>query len=216
MTELLRPCAPYYSWLMAATYADSGWLTTTGIRYWSLTGVRLTLAESLMLADERQNTCGELDLRHFPTRAVILAALAEKGHRFPWALGGIWSSLTDEQAGRLTAELIRRIGPDPLKPAATLPRCVLSRWEHSSHNDDWSRSLQVGEGWRVFGDDYPHVSSEREDMQIPGCVGWGFGWGSKRLGPEVGEAGRNAVDLHVLAKGNILIEQLTPPGGSSS
>ena len=53
------------------------------------------------------------DLRPLAVRVQVLAALATYGH-CP-LLGGRLDlvPLTDEQAGRLTAEIVRRVGPDP-------------------------------------------------------------------------------------------------------
>lgn len=93
------------------------------------------------------------DLTHFPTRGHVLEALAREGHRYPWALGSIWSVLTDEQAGRLTAEIVRRVGPDPKAAGGGYPVVpgVLSEWSEAVFHrvgfgpyNGYARSVIVG------------------------------------------------------------------------
>lgn len=67
-----------------------------------------------------------IDLRDLPTRAVVLRALApiyEARRLLPphWALGEGWSALTAEQAGRVVAEMVRRVGADPAVVGEVLP-----------------------------------------------------------------------------------------------
>lgn len=69
-----------------------------------------------------------IDLRDLQTRVIVLHALANAGHSRPWALGSIWSPLTDEQAGRVCAEIVRAVGENPSKPVGVVPVCVLGKW----------------------------------------------------------------------------------------
>ena len=102
---MISPFAPLYPWLIAAC---NGYAWTSNESY----------------PDAVEPTPETLiDLRHGPTRYAVLRALAAAGHSRPWALGAPWSSLTDEQAGRVTAAILRAIGADPTtEPVPTRPR----------------------------------------------------------------------------------------------
>ena len=102
---MISPFAPLYPWLIAAC---NGYAWTSNESY----------------PDAVEPTPETLiDLRHGPTRYAVLRALADAGHSRPWALGAPWSSLTDEQAGRATAAILRAIGADPTtEPVPTRPR----------------------------------------------------------------------------------------------
>lgn len=154
----------------------------------------------------------ELDLRHFSTRAVVLQVLNTYGYCYPWALGGIWSDLSDEQAGRAVAEILRRIGSEPKRPVEALPFGVLSEWMEPEEGDKPPKSIYRGKAlaWRevVIGNDdggrYACVfeHSWLADFRPPEGV--------KVEGSETGLAGRIAADRAARDSGAIFWEEITP------
>lgn len=204
MPELLSPFAPVHNWLCRALRIgwDGSRLQTRG------------LAIHFREPPQRE----ELDLRDFITRAVTLRALAEAGHPRPWALGSCWSSLTDEQAGRVVAETIRRVGEDPGKPCGVVPIGVLGPREvHTGAGlypgvARYGRPILVGKppmptayGWV----NNRKPSSGREHM----LQTWFCGGDS---GPEKGDAGIAASEACAMSKGALLWEQITPPEKSDA
>lgn len=152
-----------------------------------------------------------LDLRHFATRAIVLQTLATHDHYYSWALGGIWSDLTDEQAGRIVAEIVRQVGADPKNPPEVLPFGVLSEWLEPEEGDKPPKHITRGRAlaWRevVIGND---------DGGRYACV-FEYSWladfrppkGVKEEGQETGIAGRVAADHAARASGAIFWEEIT-------
>lgn len=192
--ELLSPYAPLWPWLARAM---------CGTVYIRASGVRDVPSEVLS---------SEMDCRDLQTRVAVLSALASVGYPLPWALGGIWSPLTDEQAGRVVAETIRRVGEDPRKPCGVVPIGVLGPCEvHTGAGlypgvARYGRPIFVGKppmpvsyGWV----NNRKPSSGREHM----LQTWFCGGDS---GPEKGDAGIVASEVCAMAKGALLWEQVTP------
>lgn len=184
MHELISPLAPLYPWLFKAL--DLHW-------------DRLGSRSGFVIHYREPPELEELDLSHGVTRyAVLRAAIHEIGPGLPtfrWALGEPWSRLADEQAGRVAAEVIRRIGPDPSRPQAKLPVCLLGVWTDSA-GSPWSRLQRYEDkpGGRVCID-------RGED-------GWEVRMGTYGRGPEIGPAGRAAADAYAIGQGAILVEQI--------
>ena len=179
MITLLSPFAPLHPWLYDALNA----MAPVHVVYGPLTD---------------DAPVEVIDLRDLQTRAVVLSALAAAGYSLPWALGGIWSPLSNEQAGRVVAEVLRRVGEDPGKPAGVVPICVMGKW--SPHHieqvaGDGLHGLVRGRGktagWRLWNGGYA-------DSQIVGA------------GPDTGNAGRAALLDCAMNKGALLLEQVTP------
>lgn len=171
MPELLSPFVPAPRWLPAHP----------GVRF--------------------SETPAGLNLRDGPTRyLVIRAAISAIGPGLPtfrWALGEPWSRLTDEEAGRVAAEVVRRIGPDPSAPVGHLPVCLLGVWTDTTGRP-WSR-LEL----------YETRSGARRCIDH-GAGGWEVRLGNYRRGAKTGEAGRAAADAYAISQGAILIEQIRP------
>lgn len=113
---MIEPFAPLYPWLRDA-----------------LDDAQLVLAIAEPDEDDPRPALDARDvgdhllaLSHGPTRYAVLRAIADAGHARPWAIGAPWSPLTDEQAGRATAAILRAVGEDPSKPAGVVPVCVLT------------------------------------------------------------------------------------------
>lgn len=194
MPELLSPFAPLYPWLDACTL-------------------------SLAPIDPPFNVSDlAVDCRDIANRLAILQTLATHGccHRLPWALGGIWSSLTDEQAGRVTAAIVRAIGADPKRPAKAIPFGVLSEWitpEELAEGSKPPRSHRFGVAvkWRVL------VLGNDDGGRYSGLfpAGWIADFRApedvRYMGDERGEEGKAAADEAATASGALLWEQITPP-----
>lgn len=112
------------------------------------------------------------DCRHFATRAMMLDALAAHGHRLPWALGGIWSALTDEQAARVTAEAVRAVGADPKCPAGIIPIGVLKPWLYVPGHE-WIRRAVIGNALRSI---YANDKSEHADKDAKAIASGALLW----------------------------------------
>lgn len=192
MTTLLSPFAPLHSWLYDALNV----MAPIHVVYGPLTD---------------DAPVEVIDLRDLQTRAVVLSALAAAGHSLPWALGGIWSPLTGEQAGRVVAEIVRAIGADPKCPTSVVPTCILDPWSYSGDlTHDWRRSVRIGQPHPDL-QDGPHVTGDDPQYIIAGYgPGWGYGWWTPRLGRETCAAGRAASDAHSAGLGALLWEQVTP------
>lgn len=156
------------------------------------------------------------DCRHFATRAMMLDALAAHGHPLPWALGCIWSALTDGQAARVTAEAVRAVGADPERPAKAIPFGVLSEWitpEELAEGSKPPRSHRFGVAveWRVL------VLGNDDGGRYSGVfpTGWIADFrppeGVRYMGDERGDEGKAAADEAAMASGALLWEQITPP-----
>ena len=130
-----------------------------------------------------------IDCRHLMVRVAVLRALALHGHPVLFALGAPWSALNDEQAGRLTAEMVRRVGAHPATPKGVLPIGVLGAR---------MRRDTVGRGW--IEPPVPHT--------IRG-IGGGWWCGTER-GPDSGGEGVAAAEKWVMEMGAVMIEQITP------
>lgn len=198
MPELLSPFAPVHNWLCRALRI--GW---DGSRLQSR-GFAVHFREP----PERE----ELDLRDFITRAATLRALTEAGHPRPWALGSCWSSLNDEQAGRVTAEVVRQVGEDPRRPVGVLPACLLGPWRPDpSIRTRWWRYDRR----RIVAGQYPWSGGQFADSTaaypLTRKPRAGDAWrGGERSGPDHGDAGRDASDIWSVAAGALLWEQVTP------
>jgi hypothetical protein len=129
--------------------------------------------------------------------------LGAYGHCFPWALGSIWSILTDEQAGRLTAEIVRRVGPDPKVPSGVMPNGVLD-FSRRKQGAGAYRNSYIDSRSKLVGN--PCCPSS-ENGGYPGFRGWTCGFHS---GPETGDAGQAAAERCAMGLGAILVEQVTP------
>lgn len=142
-----------------------------------------------------------IDLRDSQTRVIVLRALADAGHARPWALGSIWSPLTDEQAGRVTAEIVRAVGADPSKPAGVVPSCVLGAWRQGGtiHR----RHIHTGDVFRCATVNYA-------GWYLKGILRGTSPNGCHAEGSETGEPGRLAADTAARALGCIMIEDITP------
>jgi hypothetical protein len=94
-----------------------------------------------------------VDLRHGTVRYTVLRELEAVGHPCAWALGLPWTPLSDEQAGRLAAEMIRRLGPGvevPKVPREPLPVAVLGpAWYDDSKAEERRTSLAAVKVVRV-------------------------------------------------------------------
>lgn len=191
--DLLSPYAPLWPWLKSALDAAPVFLA----------GGPAHLGTG-PLGDTETVYC-----RPLAVRVQVLATLDAHGHRFPWALGSIWSPLTDDQAGRLTAEIVRRVGPDPKAPAQVLPNGVLGpviRHEgaglYSGVYQEYRREL-VGS---------PYCTSSeggKRQRGYPGPRGWSCG---PHQGQETGDLGRAMAERRAMDLGAILVEQITPKG----
>lgn len=183
---MIEPLAPLYPWLRDA-------LGHQVVR-WS--------AGLPRFASSHYPTPYEIDLRDLQTRAAVLRALADAGHSRPWALGVPWSPLTDEQAGRAAAAILRAIGEDPSKPVGVVPVCVAGRWEASITFDQWFR-YRVSGGRGHCAMVHVHSDGWRVDVNIgPDPL--------RARGPEIGDAGRRAADNAARSMGCLMIEELTP------
>lgn len=179
MTTLLSPFAPLHPWLYDALNV----MAPVHVVYGPLTD---------------DAPVEVIDLRDLQTRAVVLSALATVGHSLPWALGGIWSPLSNEQAGRVVAEAIRRVGEEPREPSASVPSAIVQAW--SGH--------QEGIRYRQFWT--PHDTYKRAATVAPN--GWRAAASREGYcdGPEGGEEGRNLADAALIQLGALLWEQVTP------
>lgn len=201
---ILSPFAPLLPWLLSAVMFDTPMCIRPNgrARLVSIQRSRADGPTQYRFAEHRPtwtNETPDLDLRHGPTRYAILRALADAGHSRPWALGAPWSLLTDEQAGRATAEIVRAVGEDPRKPARVVPVCVLGAWKPC-----YARVFSQSTG--RMEDERPHLVGARIPHGI-GERGWLAG---AQDGPETGEPGRIAADNAARALGCLMIEDLTP------
>lgn len=147
------------------------------------------------------------DLTHFPTRGHVLVALATYGHHFPWAAGSIWSPLTDDQAGRLTAEIVRRVGPDPKAPARVLPNGVLGPVIRHEGAGLYPGVYQESRRELVGSPYCPSSEGGKRQRGYPGPRGWSCG---PHQGQETGDLGRAMAERRAMDLGAILVEQITP------
>lgn len=189
--DLLSPYTPLWPWLKSALNAAPA-LPAGGP------------AHSGPLGDTET-----VDLRPLAVRVQVLAALATYGHVYPWAAGSIWSPLTDEQAGRLTAEIVRRVGPDPKAPAQVMPTGVLGPINRCTGAGMYlgvyheTRSVLVGKPITTLSE------GGKSRRGAPGPGGWFCG---QHRGPETGDLGRAKADQCAVDLGAILVEQITPKG----
>lgn len=130
--ELLSPFAPAPAWLFNDLIL---WILRFNSNDGNNRRVR-TLTLKMTDIDE-----WSLDCCDSATRFAVLTSLAKHGHALPWALGGIWSPLTDEQAGRVVAEAVRRVGADPARPVGVVPTCVASAWERVANGQRRRRAV---------------------------------------------------------------------------
>lgn len=147
-----------------------------------------------------------LDLRHGPTRYAVLRALHDVGHSRPWALGAPWSPLTDEQAGRAAAEILRAVGEDPSKPVGVVPICVLSPWLTDRHGQSLREPLGVAL-WPFVNDYGWYISEYRNGRHYRDVTGSS---GPHATPDNTDDAGRLAADTAARALGCLMIEDLTP------
>lgn len=148
------------------------------------------------------------DLTHFPTRGQVLATLAIHGYVYPWALGSLWSNLTDEQAGRLTAEIVRRVGPDPKAPAEVMPTGVLGPVQYHTGAGLYPGTYEETRRGLVGAPLRPRSEGGKKQRGYPGPSGWSCG---DQRGPETGDLGRAMAERRAMDHGAILVEQITPP-----
>lgn len=139
-----------------------------------------------------------IDCRHVMVRVAVLRALALRGHPVLFALGAPWSALTDEQAGRLTAEIVRRVGAHPATPKGVLPTGVLGAR---------MRRDTVGRGWI---DTRPVIAGSPPVPHTIRGIRGGWWWCGNERGPESEEEGVAAAEKRAMEMGAILIEQITP------
>ena len=149
-----------------------------------------------------------IDLRDLAIRAVVLRALAAHGHARPWALGEGWSDLTAEQAGRVVAEMVRRVGADPAKPVGVIPVAVLGARYRERGMSHEHRVSVAGEAFiaAVFGereDLHPAWMIRRASTHVPLAEmarqpGW-MPWDAQE-----------SCDAACVERGMLLWEQVTP------
>ena len=120
----------------------------------------------------RRSSNYRADCRHFATCAMVLDALAAHGHPLPWALGGIWSALTDEQAGRVTAEAVRAVGADPKRPAGVVPIGLHKPWLYVPGHE-WIRRAVIGNALRSI---YANDKSEHADKDAKAIASGALLW----------------------------------------
>lgn len=147
-----QPCAPLYGWV-------KGVLVKASLLQFSFYGFAegpIAVATDVDRArrEGRDHELGHfVDLRHGQVRYALLRAMEDAGHTCAWALGMPWTPLTDEQAGRLVAEMIRRLGPGaevPRVPREPLPVAVLGRvWFSPATDEERRDSLAAGKIVRV-------------------------------------------------------------------
>lgn len=142
----------------------------------------------------------DIDLRDLQTRAAVLRALHDVGISRPWALGAPWSPLTDEQAGRATAAILRAVGADPSKPAGVVPVCVLGEWRTKLDRGHWRDSI-AGPHVHAFYSTGWHVAIRASAGGPPAAFREGFD-----RGPEA----REPCEAAARALGCIMIEDITP------
>lgn len=213
---MISPLAPLQPWLLSPTLGEvSGFVQ--GQRQGTIVAIRKNRRNEMEYAfrGAKREWSSEplcLDLRHFATRAVVLQVLSTYGYSYPWVLGEIWSDLTNEQAGRVAAEIVRRAGADPKNPSEVLPFGVLSEWLEPEEGDKPPKHITRGRAlaWRevVIGND---------DGGRYACV-FEYSWladfrppeGVKVEGRETGLAGRVATDRAARASGAIFWEEITP------
>jgi hypothetical protein len=205
MSELLSPFATLHPWLAEAIHLEC----VRFVRDLGSRSHRCPVYEGLHLEG------WQIDLRHFATRSVVVRAIADHGFSsIGWAAGRPWSKLTDEQAGRVVAEIVRRIGSDP-KTAAHLPRGVLAL-PHDSITDrsGWwlrHRTVIAGEG--------AACSWFRDDCNGRQKNGWRFEiyktpYSAEKIdlsGPDFGNDGQRLSEKAAQMHGYLLVEQITPP-----
>lgn len=149
-----------------------------------------------------------IDLRELATRAVVLRALAAHGHARPWALGeGFGSDLTAEQAGRVVAEMVRRVGPDPGKPVGVIPTFVSLPWVENIPNRYWLRRQYNATGGGPMAGCWANSGTPGDNC---GWAVWTFNT-THASGAEGGALGRDVCDLAIRNMGGLLWEQVTPP-----
>lgn len=193
---MISPFAPLYPWLRDALGHQ----------------VVRSSAGLPRFASSHYPTPYEIDLRDLQTRTAVLRALHDAGHSRPWALGAPWSPLTDEQAGRATAEILRAVGEDPSRPIGMVPDRILSEWFTPEDGDKPPRHYRHGSAlvWRevVIGSDhsgrYVCVCQNAWIADLP--------WDGETpyTGPETGDAGRLAADNAARTLGCLMLEDLTP------
>ena len=208
MPELLSPFAPIHEWLREHLRL---WI----VRFIKADNFSTTTHRSRVL-DVEDAEDWSLDCRDPATRFAILSALADHSILRPWALGGIWSSLTDEQAGRVTAEVVRALGADPANPSSIIPFGILSEWltpADLAEDSKPPRSHRYGVAleWRVL------VLGNDDGGRYSGVfrAGWIADFrppeGVRYMGDERGDEGKTAADEAAIASGALLWEQITPP-----
>lgn len=198
--ELLSPYAPLWPWLLQALPVCAPLYFRLPCEDEDMTGWGLDYRAGAIL-----------DLRNGSSRFAVLSALASVDYPLPWALGGIWSPLTDEQAGRVVAETIRRVGEDPGKPLAAVPIGIVKPW--TLHQD----GICMDRWWALPKDrkhrhyDYYTRFYLRRYGPSNDLGGWHVNLGKLRhFEPVIGEAGRDAADAFAFANGALLWEQVTP------
>lgn len=163
----------------------------------------------------------QIDCRHLQTRVAALRCLHDVEHSRPWALGQPWSPLTDEQAGRATAEILRAVGEDPSNPAGVVPIAILDDYEDgfSRGKRHFRRRLHeaLWHNYLVYHQFQIHEVFEAPHQEDGVSIGWHIAGviasTSKDIviyGPEIGDAGRLAADNAARALGCLMIEDLTP------
>lgn len=236
MLDLLSPFAPLHPWLLERSARNLRVVRDPDDPY-SLqhTGQEVEISSYLASQDTtldimlcrrdgpaddrwvgwRRSANYRADCTHFATRAVIVRLLHDLGFEgVGWAAGHPWSSLTDEQAGRVVAEMVRRIGSDP-RAAAHLPVGVLGLPSDSiTDRLGWwgrRRTQLAGEGGAC--------SWFRDDCHDQQKEGWRFEiyktpYGAEKIdlsGPDFGDDGQRLAEKAAQMHGYLLVEQVTPP-----
>lgn len=164
------PCAPLYDWVKRVLVKAS----LLQFSFYGFAEGPIAMATDVDRArrEGRDHELGHfVDLRHGQVRYALLRAMEDAGHTCAWALGLPWTTLTDEQAGRLVAEMIRRLGPGaevPKVPRAPLPVAVLGRvWYDDREAEERRTSLAASKIVRV-------ALGRAGRVQVVGGAGLGF------------------------------------------
>ena len=208
--DLLSPYAPLYPWLGFVTRDRGVSLTLCGRGYQEEAA---GLIPSTMWTAVLNTPTGEpippveIDMRDLDVRVLVLEWIATYGHAYPWALGAIWSPLTDEQAGRLTAEIVRRVGPDPKVPAQVMPNGVLGPVIRHEGAGLYPGVYQESRRELVGSPYCPSSEGGKRQRGYPGPRGWSCG---PHQGRQTDDLGRAMAERRAMDLGAILVEQITP------
>lgn len=161
---------------------------------------------------EASGQWAKVDCRDFAIRARLLHLVAQQGHRRPWALGSCWSPLSDEQAGRATAEIVRRVGSVPGSPRHAVPYGVMGTWTAAEEGRPAPRARGMSAlTWRrlwLGDEDQGRYMAVFEQCWLVDIRPWDDRVPTE--GSESGEVARRLADASARVQGALLLEMLGP------